>query len=308
MFAISEFGIVAPLIRPIESFNYLFGYEAFKVAHQDDVILAMEINPATVTLPGVSALSERISLTVENIIERLIVDIAQLGIKILAQGYITITVNDQTAHDALAAKSQVATPPLIIKCYKVIVLLCLVDVRGNTAHKIGRLNQLARGVKERHRAIDADAHVNAVMQGHIDDMLHVLERVPRRQAEHERQWYLVLQCLNDLNHLVIAVAAAHSLVGLLVSIKRDIQVARMIAPHGLDDTLWHQGVSQQRVIRVVLMKPCHDFISLWMQDKFASFKSDGRPARNATVLHDVLDVIERQVLTLFLPDVAVLAM
>ena len=103
MFAISEFGIVAPLIRAIESFNYLFGYEAFKVAHQDDVILAMEINPATVTLPGVSALSERISLTVENIIQRLIVDIAQLGIKILAQGYITITVNDQTAHDALAA-------------------------------------------------------------------------------------------------------------------------------------------------------------------------------------------------------------
>jgi hypothetical protein len=59
---------------------------------------------------------------------------------------------------------------------------------------------------------------------------------------------------------------------------------------------------------VVLMKPCHDFISLWMQDEFAAFEPDGCPARNTTAPHDVLDVIERQVLTLFLPDVAVLAM
>ena len=44
----------------------------------------MEVNPASVTLPGVSTLSERISLTVENIIERLIVDVAQLDVKILA--------------------------------------------------------------------------------------------------------------------------------------------------------------------------------------------------------------------------------
>ena len=176
---IGHFDVICPLIWTIESFNYLFGYEAFKVAHQDDVILAMEINPATVTLPGVSALSERTSMTVEDFVQGLIVDVAQLDIKILAQGYITITVNDQTAHDALAPKSQVATPPLVIKCYKVIVLLGLVDVRGNTANKIGRLNQLARGIKERHRAIDTDAHVNAVRQGHIDDMLHVLERVPR---------------------------------------------------------------------------------------------------------------------------------
>ncbi len=103
MFAISEFGIVAPLIRAIESFNYLFGYEAFKVAHQDDVILAMEINPATVTLPGISALSERISLTVENIIQRLIVDVAQLDIKVLTQRHVPVAVDDQAAHDALAA-------------------------------------------------------------------------------------------------------------------------------------------------------------------------------------------------------------
>lgn len=69
MFAISEFGIVAPLIRTIESFNYLFGYEAFKVAHQDDVILAVEVNPAAVALLGVSALSERTVMTVEDFVQ-----------------------------------------------------------------------------------------------------------------------------------------------------------------------------------------------------------------------------------------------
>jgi hypothetical protein len=56
------------------------------------------------------------------------------------------------------------------------------------------------------------------------------------------------------------------------------------------------------------MEPCHDFISLWMQDEFSSFEPDGRRACNATALHDAPDVFERQVFTLFLPDVAVLAM
>ena len=56
------------------------------------------------------------------------------------------------------------------------------------------------------------------------------------------------------------------------------------------------------------MKPCQYLIDLRMQDEFASFEPDGCPARNAAALHDVLDVVERQLFTLFLPDVAVLAM
>ena len=85
-------------------------------------------------------------------------------------------------------------------------------------------------------------------------------------------------------------------------------MARAESLHGIDNPLRSEAISQQRVIRVVLMKPCHDFISLWMQDEFASFKPDGRPARDATALHDAPYVVERQLFTLFLPDVAVLAM
>ena len=78
--------------------------------------------------------------------------------------------------------------------------------------------------------------------------------------------------------------------------------------HGIDDASRGEAIGQQRVIRVVLMEPRHDFVGLWMQDEFASFKPDGRPARDATALHDAPYVVERQLFTLFLPDVAVLAM
>ena len=77
--------------------------------------------------------------------------------------------------------------------------------------------------------------------------------------------------------------------------------------HGIDNPLRGQAIGQQRVIRVVLMEPRHDFIGLRMQDEFASFEPDGRLARDATAVHDTLDVIKCQVLVLFLPDVAMLA-
>lgn len=78
--------------------------------------------------------------------------------------------------------------------------------------------------------------------------------------------------------------------------------------HGIDNALRSEAIGQQRVIRMVLMEPRHDFVGLWMQDEFASFEPDGRLARDATAVHDSLDVVKRQVLVLFLPDVAVLAM
>jgi len=198
-------------------------------------------------------------------------------------------------------------PPLVIEDDEIIVLLSLVDVVRYLTGIVAHREQVARGIKECHGAIDADAHVNAIMQGNIDDVLHVLERVPWRQAEHERQRHLSPQCFYNLNHSAISVTAPHHLVSFLISIKRDIQVAWMESLHGIDNPLRGQAIGQQRVIRVVLMEPCHDFISLRMQDEFTAFKPDGRLARDATAVHDSLDVIKSQVLVLFLPDVAMLA-
>ncbi len=76
--------------------------------------------------------------------------------------------------------------------------------------------------------------------------------------------------------------------------------------HGIDDASRGEAIGQQRVIRMVLMEPRHDFVGLWMQDEFASFEPDGRSMCDATAAHDSLDVVKSEVLAFFLPDVAVL--
>ena len=179
-FAISEFRVIAPLISTIELLDKPFGQESLEVANKDDVVLAVKINPAFIAAFGISALCYTCLWTVENLIQRLLVDIAQLDIKVLTQWHVSIAVNDETAHDALAAQPQPSIAPLIIKSHEVIVLLCLVDVGRYAAHKIGRIDQPIGGVKESHRAINADAHVNVIAQGHVNNVLHVFERVPWR--------------------------------------------------------------------------------------------------------------------------------
>ena len=62
----------------------------------------MEVNPASVALRGIPALGFTGLIAVENIIQRLIVDVAQLDVKILTQRHVPVAVYDQAAHDALA--------------------------------------------------------------------------------------------------------------------------------------------------------------------------------------------------------------
>jgi hypothetical protein len=60
---------------------------------------------------------------------------------------------------------------------------------------------------------------------------------------------------------------------------------------------------------VILLKPGHDFISLWVQDKLAALQSYGGSLRHTSALHHPLNVFERKMLHWpFLPDVAVLAL
>ena len=81
---IGHLGVISPLIWTIESFNECFWQHALEVAHQDDVILTVEVNPAAVTLPGIPTLSFTSLCTVENVIERLLVNVAQVDVKVLA--------------------------------------------------------------------------------------------------------------------------------------------------------------------------------------------------------------------------------
>ena len=63
----------------------------------------MEVNPASVALRGIPALGFTGLIAVENIIQRLIVDVAQLNVKVLAQWHVPVAVDDQATHDALAS-------------------------------------------------------------------------------------------------------------------------------------------------------------------------------------------------------------
>ena len=103
---IGHLGVVSPLIGTIESLNEPLGQKSLEVAHQDDIILAVEVNPAPVTLPGIPALGVTGLIAVENIIQRLIVDVAQLDVKILTQRHVPVAVYDQNCHVATGHKGR----------------------------------------------------------------------------------------------------------------------------------------------------------------------------------------------------------
>lgn len=134
--------------------------------------------------------------------------------------------------------------PLVVECYKVKVLFRVVDAFGNLTDKVRSSQQFARRVEEGHRSIDADAHVHTVLFGNVNDEGHVIEVVPGRQTEHQRQRHLVLQCLHYLNHTVVAVTPTHMLVSLATTVERDVQVPGLIETDGIYDTTGRETIRQ----------------------------------------------------------------
>ena len=53
-----------------------------------------------------------------------------------------------------------------------------------------------------------------------------------------------------------------------------------------------EAIRQQRVVRMMLLKPRHDFRSLRMQDELATLQAYGCPFGDALALHDSTDVIK----------------
>ena len=128
--------IIRPLVWSIKLLYEPFGQKSLYVTKEDNVIFAVEVNPAVVTLLGIVTLCLAGCRTIEDVVERLAMDIAKRDIKILTEWYITVTVDDKTAHDALAAQSQVPITPLVVESQKVKVLLCLMDALRNLLHKV----------------------------------------------------------------------------------------------------------------------------------------------------------------------------
>ena len=66
---ISCMWIIRPLVWTIEMLDKSFGHQTLQIAEENDVILAMKIDPTTVAVFGIVALHLARSLAVENLIE-----------------------------------------------------------------------------------------------------------------------------------------------------------------------------------------------------------------------------------------------
>ena len=105
MFAICLLRVCRPLVLAVELLNKPFGQQSLKVAHEDDVILTVEVYPALIAVLGILALGLTCGFTVENLVKRLLMDIPQHHFKILAERYVTVAMHDEATHDALAAQT-----------------------------------------------------------------------------------------------------------------------------------------------------------------------------------------------------------
>ena len=70
MFMICLLGICLPLILAVELLNEPLGQQTLEVTHQDDVVLAVEVDPAVVAVLGILVLSITGRYAVENLVKR----------------------------------------------------------------------------------------------------------------------------------------------------------------------------------------------------------------------------------------------
>ena len=95
--------VFRPLVWAVELLNEPLGQQSLHVAKEDDVIFAVEVNPTAVAVLRVVALGLTGCHAIENLVERLVVDVTKNDVKILAKWHVTIAMDDKAAHDALAA-------------------------------------------------------------------------------------------------------------------------------------------------------------------------------------------------------------
>ena len=84
MFSVGLSRVCRPLVRAIELLDKPFGQYSLEIAHKDDVVLPVEVDPTVVAFLRVVALYLTSPDAVENLIERLIVDVPQHHAEILA--------------------------------------------------------------------------------------------------------------------------------------------------------------------------------------------------------------------------------
>ena len=210
---------------------------------------------------------------VENLVERTFVYVPQNHIQILANRHVAVGMNHQLVEDTVATQPQALIFPLVVERHEIEVFVRFVDRRRNLPQEIGvcRVDQSRSGVEKRHRAVDTDAHIDAIALGHGNDVLHVAERVPGREAKHERNGNPFVPLFDDLHHLLVTVDAPHVSISAFVPVEREVEVFRVVLFQHLREFLRSQSVRQQGIVRMVRIKPPQDGIRFRMQQKFSAF-------------------------------------
>ena len=155
-----------------------------------------------------------------------------------------------------------------------------------------RVDQARSGVEKRHGAVNSYAHIDVVVFRHGNHVLHVAERIPRREAKHERDGNPFVPQLNDLYNFLIAVHTAHVLIGGFVAIERNVEVFRTMSFQHFVEFLRCQSIRQQGIVRVMHVEPLQDGICFRVQQKFSAFQSHRGARRDTFCAHDAPNVVE----------------
>ena len=230
------------------------------------------------------------------------VDVAKDAVKILAQRHIAVGMDDDLAADTEAGETEVPVAPLVVECYIVVVLAGAMDGSRDAGGEVGGGKEVAGGIEECHSAVDAYPHVDMVLQGQLDDILHVVETVPRRKTEHERQRQRVFQCLDCSYHAVISVAAPHAKVGLTSAVEGEVEVFGTVLHRKGGKPFGVETVGEEGEVGVVVHKPIEYLACLGVQDKLAAFKPHGGAGVDASALHHTHNVVEGKMLMGLFPD------
>lgn len=114
-------GILTPLIIAEHLAVEPAGEKSFEVPVKDEVVFAVEVDPALVAV--VVVILERIYrlLLGDDLIKGIVVDVAQVQIQVHANRDIAVGQNHNAVEDAFARKNQVAGFPLIVQDQVIVV-------------------------------------------------------------------------------------------------------------------------------------------------------------------------------------------
>lgn len=99
MLAIGGLVVVAPPIGRIYFFDQGLGHESLKGAEKNDVVLSMEVNPASIAVIPIVLLETAGTGIVPDVVEGGVMNVAQYAVEVLTDGNIAACVNYRLTGD-----------------------------------------------------------------------------------------------------------------------------------------------------------------------------------------------------------------